>query len=94
MLNRPFDVVHPRVRVMAKVRLKPTVLDPQSTMLSAVVQDMGYTDVISVMQGKFFQITLVNQTLRKAQADGIRMCRKLLANKVIEIFSEVTAEPI
>jgi len=68
------------------VTLKTTVNDPQGLTIRGALHSLGFGDVESVRAGKYLEIR-VNATKRKeAEGQVAEMCRKLLANPVIEEF--------
>ena len=68
------------------VTLKPSVNDPQGLAIAGGLRSMGYTSVDSVRAGKYLEVK-VNETDRAAAEEKVReMCRRLLANVVIEDF--------
>jgi phosphoribosylformylglycinamidine synthase len=68
------------------VTLKPVVNDPQGLAIRGGLHQMGYTAIESVRAGKFLQLTIraVDRSEAERQIDEI--CRRLLANPVIEDF--------
>jgi phosphoribosylformylglycinamidine synthase len=66
------------------VTLKEGVLDPQGQAIEGALAALGFSGVTSVRQGKVFDIELTDAT--GAEAQLVEMCRKLLANTVIEDF--------
>jgi phosphoribosylformylglycinamidine synthase len=68
------------------VTLKPGVLDPQGKAIEGALHSMGFPDVESVRQGKFFEIEIGGKDRAKAEADLKAMCEKLIANTVIENY--------
>lgn len=68
------------------VTLKPSVNDPQGLAIAGGLRSMGYTSVESVRAGKYLEVK-VNEAERAAAEEKVReMCRRLLANPVIEDF--------
>jgi phosphoribosylformylglycinamidine synthase len=65
------------------VTLKPGVLDPQGRAIQGALEGLGFAGVEDVRQGKYIELELADGT-PPAQID--EMCRKLLANTVIENF--------
>jgi phosphoribosylformylglycinamidine synthase len=68
--------------------LKNGVLDPQGKAVEHALIGLGFEGVGGVRQGKYIEVDLPKQgdkTKAKAQVED--MCRKLLANTVIENFS-------
>ncbi len=69
------------------VTLKPGVLDPQGTAIAAALRTLGFDDVADVRQGKFIEIELKAADAAQARESVDAMCRKLLANPVVETYS-------
>lgn len=68
------------------VTLKPGVLDPQGKAVEHSLHDLGFDGVNDVRQGKYMEIELEGSDKAKAEADLEEMCKKLLANTVIENY--------
>jgi phosphoribosylformylglycinamidine synthase len=68
------------------VTLKPTVNDPQGLTVRAGLHALGFASVDSVRAGKYMEIRLDAPDRAAAEAQVTEMCRKLLANPVIEDF--------
>ena len=68
------------------VTYKPGVLDPQGKAVKGGLATLGYPDVGEVRQGKYFEIVLPEKDPAKARARVEEMCRRLLANPVMEDF--------
>lgn len=68
------------------VTLKPTVNDPQGLTIRGALHDLGFQNVSSVRAGKYIELRLDEENLARAEAQLNEMCRKLLANPVIENF--------
>ena len=69
------------------VTLKRGVLDPQGSAVNRALHAMGYGEVSDVRLGKLIEVTLdpkVPETEERTRLE--EMCRKLLANTVIEDF--------
>ena len=71
------------------VTLKKDVLDPQGKVIHQTLDGMGFNDVNEVRQGKYFEIDTKEDDLKKAQDKVEEMCKKLLANLVIENYKIV-----
>ena len=69
------------------VTLKLGVLDPQGKAIQHAVELLGYTGVVDVRQGKYFEIAL-DDSLDDAGAreSAERMAREVLSNPVIEDY--------
>ena len=77
------------------VTLKPTVNDPQGLTIKGGLHSLGFTAVDSVRAGKYMEIRIDAPDRAQAEARVTEMCRKLLANPVIEDFRfEVEDMPI
>lgn len=69
------------------VTLKPSVLDPQGKAIHHALETIGYSDIVDVRQGKYFEITLSDRlSSEDARAMIERIARDVLANPVIEDF--------
>ena len=68
------------------VTLKPTVNDPQGLTVRGGLHSLGFESVQGVRAGKYIEITLDAKDKSEADAQVTEMCRKLLANPVIEDF--------
>lgn len=77
------------------VTLKPAVNDPQGVTIKGGLHMLGFTFVQQVRMGKYLEVQLEESDQATAQARVEEMCRKLLANTVIEDYrfdlEEVTA---
>ena len=74
------------MKVSAIITLKKDVLDPQGKVIHQALDGMGFRDVNEVRQGKYFEIDVNENDPNKAKAVVEDMCKKLLANLVIENF--------
>jgi phosphoribosylformylglycinamidine synthase PurS subunit len=68
------------------VTLKQSVLDPQGDTVRSALASLGFQGVADCRVGKFMIVRLNEQNLAKAKAEVDEMCRKLLANPVIEDY--------
>ena len=68
------------------ITLKKDVLDPQGKVIHQTLDEMGFKDINEVRQGKYFEITINENDRKKAEEKVEEMCKKLLANLVIEDF--------
>jgi len=68
------------------VTLKPTVNDPQGLTVKGGLHTLGFKDVQSVRVGKYIEVRLDGKDGKRAEEQVREMCRKLLANPVIEDF--------
>jgi len=68
------------------VTLKTTVNDPQGLTVKGGLHTLGFDNVQSVRIGKYMEVRLGETDGSKAKERVREMCRKLLANPVIEDF--------
>jgi phosphoribosylformylglycinamidine synthase len=68
------------------ITLKPTVNDPQGLTIRGALHELGFQNVISVRAGKYMEIRVDEEDKARAEKQLQEMCRKLLANPVIENF--------
>ncbi|MCX5996787.1 MAG: phosphoribosylformylglycinamidine synthase subunit PurS [Chloroflexi bacterium] len=68
------------------ITLKPTVNDPQGLTIRGALHTLGFSTVQEVRAGKYIEIKIEENDLTKARAEVQDMCKKLLANTVIENF--------
>jgi phosphoribosylformylglycinamidine synthase len=68
------------------VSLKKQVLDPQGKQIQHALHDLGLSSVKSLRYGKFIEVELDAASREEAQEQLDAICRKLLANPVIEDY--------
>jgi len=71
------------MKVRVHVSLKPGVLDPQGRAIHHSLEGLGFTGVNDVRAGRLIELDVADDTTDAALDD---MCRKLLANMVIENY--------
>jgi len=81
------------VKALVHVTLKPDVLDPQGKAIQHACASLGYDAVEDVRQGKLFEVRLAASDEDEARSLLDELCRKLLANPVIEDYTVVRVEP-
>ena len=74
------------MKVKVIITLKNGVLDPQGKAIQQTLNGMNFSDVKQVRQGKYFDIEVNLEDEKKAKAKVEEMCKKLLANLVIEDY--------
>ena len=74
------------MKVKVIVTLKNGVLDPQGKAIQQTLNGMNFANVDGVKQGKYFDIDLNEEDEIKAKSQVEEMCKKLLANLVIEDY--------
>ena len=71
------------MKIHIHVTLKTGVLDPQGRAIAHALDGLGFSGVGDVRVGKLIELDLADGT---SDADIDAMCRKLLANTVIENY--------
>ncbi len=71
------------MKARVTITLKPGVLDPQGKAIEHALGSLGFTGVELARAGKIVELDLVDGT---SDGDIDAMCRKLLANTVIENY--------
>ena len=74
------------MKIKVIVTLKSGVLDPQGKAIQQTLNGMGFANVKDVRQGKYFDLDINENDDQKAKHSAEEICKKLLANQVIEDF--------
>ena len=74
------------MKISVIITLKKDVLDPQGKVIHQTLEGMGFQDINEVRQGKYFEIDTKETDNDKAKVKVEEMCKKLLANLVIENY--------
>ena len=80
------------MKISAVITLKKDVLDPQGKVIHQALDGMGFKDINEVRQGKYFEIDVKENDPIKAKGIVEDMCKKLLANLVIENYKIIDAQ--
>ena len=80
------------MKVSAIITLKKDVLDPQGKVIHQALDGMGFENINEVRQGKYFEIDVNVNDPNKAKAVVEDMCKRLLANLVIENFKIIETQ--
>ena len=80
------------MKIKVIVTLKESVLDPQGTVVKQALNGMGFNNINDVRQGKFFEININEKDQKKAEQKVDDMCKKLLANLVIEDYKIIGSQ--
>ncbi len=75
------------MKARVHVTLKRGVLDPQGKAIANALAALGFEGVDEVRQGKVIDLEIDEADRERAQARVEDMCRKLLANTVIEDYA-------
>ena len=68
------------------VTLKKDVLDPQGKVVQNTLQNLGMDSLLSIRQGKYFEIEINDDNEKVAEKKVDDMCKKLLVNLIIEDY--------
>ena len=74
------------MKISVIITLKKDVLDPQGKVIHQTLEGMVFDNVNGVRQGKYFEIDTKENDQKKAEDKVEEMCKKLLANLVIENY--------
>ncbi len=75
------------MKARVHVTLKTGVLDPQGKAIANALDALGFAGVGEVRQGKVIDLEIAESDRDKARDSVEAMCRKLLANTVIEDYA-------
>ena len=80
------------MKISVIITLKKDVLDPQGKVIKQTLDGMGFKNVNEVRQGKYFVIDINENDPTKAKSIVEDMCKKLLANLVIEDYKIIETQ--
>ena len=80
------------MKVSAIITLKKEVLDPQGKVIKDALDGMGFNNIHEIRQGKYFEIDIDEKDKKKAEEQVENMCKKLLANLVIEDYKIIGSQ--
>ena len=80
------------MKVSVIITLKKDVLDPQGKVIHQTLDGMGFEDINEIRQGKYFEIDTKENDKKQAKSKVEDMCKKLLANLVIEDFKIIESQ--
>ena len=80
------------MRISVIITLKKDVLDPQGKVIHQTLKGMGFDGIEDVRQGKYFEIDTNENDNKKAEIKVEEMCKKLLANLVIENYKIIKSQ--
>ena len=78
------------MNVRVYITPKQGILDPQGATVERALPNLGFEGVSAVRIGKFIEFKIdppAGTTAAQAEAEVEEMCRKLLANPIIEDFT-------
>ena len=80
------------MKISVIITLKKDVLDPQGKIIHQTLDGMGFEGINEIRQGKYFEIDTNENDKKKAEEKVEEMCKKLLANLVIEDFKIIGSQ--
>ena len=80
------------MKVSVIITLKKDVLDPQGKVIHQTLDGLGFDNINEVRQGKYFEIDTQENDKKKAKKKVEEMCKKLLANLVIENYKIIESQ--
>ncbi len=80
------------MKARVHVRLKTGVHDPQGKAIRNALVGLGFSDLGEVRQGKLIELELGEDDPEAARDTVDAMCRRLLANTVVETY-DIELEP-
>ena len=80
------------MKISVIITLKKDVLDPQGKVIHQTLDGMGFNNINEVRQGKYFVIDTKETDKKVAEEKIEEMCKKLLANLVIEDFKIIGSQ--
>ena len=80
------------MKISVIITLKKDVLDPQGKVIHQTLDGMGFNNINEVRQGKYFEIDIKENDKKKSEDKIEEMCKKLLANLVIEDYKIIGSQ--
>jgi phosphoribosylformylglycinamidine synthase subunit PurS len=80
------------MKISVIITLKKDVLDPQGKVIHQTLDGMGFENISEVRQGKYFEIDTKENDPINAKNKVEEMCKKLLANLVIENYKIIDVQ--
>ena len=80
------------MKISVIITLKKDVLDPQGKVIHQTLDGMGFEGINEVRQGKYFEIDIKENEKEKSTEKVEEMCKKLLANLVIENYKIIKSQ--
>tara|TARA_B100000427_G_C15032430_1_gene387485 strand:+ start:128 stop:370 length:243 start_codon:yes stop_codon:yes gene_type:complete len=80
------------LKISVIVTLKKDVLDPQGITIKKALEGMSFDNINNLRQGKYFEIDINEKNQKKAEEKANDMCKKLLANLVIEDYKIIGSQ--
>lgn len=75
------------MRVTVTIHRRPEIADPEGTTVARALHELGYQEVTEVRFDRVIQLEVEDDDPRRVEARVEEMCRRLLANPVLEDFT-------
>ncbi len=83
-----------RYRVSVEIKPREGILDPQGKAVADALRTLGFADVKDVHVGRYIVVDADSPTESRARESVGAMCKKLLANPVVEDFHITRVEAL
>lgn len=83
-----------RYRVSIEIKPREGILDPQGKAVADALRTLGFGDVKDVHVGRYVVVEADSSTESRARESVDAMCKKLLANPVVEDFHITRVEAL
>jgi phosphoribosylformylglycinamidine synthase len=83
-----------RYRVSVEIKPRDGILDPQGKAVADALRTLGFADVKDVHVGRYVVVDSDSPTESRARESVGAMCKKLLANPVVEDFHITRVEAL
>ena len=74
------------------ITLKAGLLDVQGKTVKSALESLGFKQITDVRIGRYIELELSGSNAASAKGDAERMCKRLLANPVVETYHIEIAE--
>jgi phosphoribosylformylglycinamidine synthase len=78
--------------VTVTINRRPEIADPEGTTVERALHDLGYSGASDVRMDRVVHLNVTGDDLATVQAQVEEMCRRLLANPVLEDFEVEVSE--
>jgi phosphoribosylformylglycinamidine synthase subunit PurS len=80
------------MKVTVTINRRPEIADPEGTTVERALQDLGYTETSRVRMDRVVHMDVSGDDAAAVKALVEEMCRRLLANPVLEDFEVEVCE--
>ena len=74
------------MKAKVHITLRNSILDPQGNAIEGALAGLGFAGISGVRQGKYIELEIAETDTTKARVQIEEMCKKLLANPVMENY--------